>query len=358
MTQLHDVNIQSIQPIPSPREYQEKLPVTDEIAQTVARGRRDIAKVITGEDERLLVIVGPCSIHDLKAGREYAAKLKGVADEYRDRIVIAMRVYFEKPRTTLGWKGLVYDPHLNGSFDITSGLSMAREFLLTVGGMGILSATEFVDPITPQYIADLVSWAAIGARTVESQTHRQMASGLSMPVGFKNGTGGTIQIAVDAVVTAQEPHAFLGVDSNGRASIVMTKSNPYCHIVLRGGARGPNYDARSVAEAIALLEHAHVRTRLVIDCSHANANKDHNKQAIVFRNVLQQRLAGNMNIMGIMLESHLFPGSQKLDESNPSKLSYGVSITDPCIGWDETSHLLSEAYEALGAVQKVSAAGH
>ena len=355
MPQVRDVNIRSIQPLPTPLEYQERLPLTEEISERVARGRREIARILSGEDDRLLVITGPCSIHDPTAGLEYASRLKHMADRNQDRMLIVMRVYFEKPRTTVGWKGLLYDPHLNGSYDITRGLHIAREFLLKVAEMGLLAATEFVDPITPQYLADLVSWAAIGARTAETQTHRQMASGLSMPVGFKNGTGGSIQLAVDGVVAAQMPHAFLGVDSNGRASIVMTKGNPHCHIVLRGGSRGPNYDPDSVADAVTRLQASGVCPYLVVDCSHGNSNKDHTRQAVIFREVIGQRLAGNRNIVGLMLESHLFPSSQKLDQSNPSKLQYGVSITDACIGWEETTDLLAEAYEALGAAKGVKA---
>ncbi len=357
MPQLRDLNVKSIQPLPAPREFLERLPMTEAIAETVARGRREIADILSGRDSRLLVLAGPCSIHDIKAGAEYASRLKEVQERHKDRMLIVMRVYFEKPRTTVGWKGLVYDPHLNGTYDITYGLRLAREFLLKVGEMGMYAATEFVDPITPQYIADLVSWTAIGARTAESQTHRQMASGLSMPVGFKNGTGGSVQLAVDAVVTAQAPHAFLGVDSSGRASIVMTTGNADCHIVLRGGSRGPNYDTDSIADAVSRLKKAGVRTQLVVDCSHANSDKDHNRQGIVFRELLRQRLAGNRNVVGVMLESHLLPGSQKLDESNPSKLKYGVSITDACLGWDQTADLLAEAYETLSAAQPVGAKG-
>lgn len=354
MPQLRDTNIKNIQPLPSPNDYMERLPVTEKIASLVAQGRKEIAAIMSGHDDRLLIITGPCSIHDTKASLEYASRLKDVAAKYSDRLLVVMRVYFEKPRTTVGWKGLIYDPQLNGSCDITLGLGLAREFLLKVGDMGVLAATEFVDPITPQYIADLVSWAAIGARTVESQTHRQMASGLSMPVGFKNGTGGTIQIAVDAVVTAQEPHAFLGVDGNGRASIVMTKSNPDCHIVLRGGARGPNFDSKAVGEAVAMLQKAGVRTQLIVDCSHANSAKDYSRQAAVFRDVLAQRNAGNKNIAGVMLESHLFAGAQKLDEKNPTNLKYGVSITDACISWEENAELLAEAYKANPFVVSLS----
>jgi len=326
----------------------EKFPVTPQTAQLVADGREQVARILRGEDKRMLMITGPCSLHDVEAGYEYAKRLKTLTDEFQDRLLVVMRVYFEKPRTTVGWKGLIYDPHLNGSFDITTGLRMAREFLLQVGELGLLSSIEFVDPITPQYIADLYSWAAIGARTAESQTHRQMSSGLSMPVGFKNGTGGSIQLAADAVVAAQAVQAFLGVDAEGKASVVVTKGNPDTHIVLRGGSRGPNFDADSIADATERLQRAHLRTQLVVDCSHANCGKDHTKQRVAFNDLLEQRVAGNTNIVGMMLESHLFEGNQPLNESDPSSLKHGVSITDPCVGWEETVELLTTAYQALG----------
>ena len=355
MPEIHDLNIQSIEPLPTPAEFIERFPVTPEIAQLVSEGREEIAAILRGDKDRFLVIVGPCSIHDIESATEYAKRLKTLADSVDDRILVVMRVYFEKPRTTVGWKGLIYDPHLNGSFDITTGLGMARDFLLRVGGLGLLSAIEFVDPITPQYIADLISWAAIGARTAESQTHRQMASGLSMPVGLKNGTGGSVQLAVDGVVAAQAKQAFLGVDGNGKASTVVTKGNPDCHIVLRGGSRGPNFDADSVADAVDRLQRAGVSTELVVDCSHANCGRDHSKERVAFFDVLNQRLAGNANLVGVMLESHLNEGNQRLDESNPGALTYGVSITDPCINWEETEELLTTAHQALGSRQPVSA---
>ena len=348
MPQIHDLNIQSIEPLPTPVEFIEKFPITPQIAQLISDGREEIAGILRGEGDRLLVIAGPCSIHDVESGLEYATRLKKLADAVQDRILVVMRVYFEKPRTTVGWKGLIYDPHLNGSFDITTGLGMAREFLLRVSDLGLLSAIEFVDPITPQYIADLISWAAIGARTAESQTHRQMASGLSMPVGLKNGTGGSVQLAVDGVVAAQAKQAFLGVDANGRASTVVTKGNPDCHIVLRGGSRGPNYDADSVADAVDRLQRAGVSTQLVVDCSHANCGRDYTKERVAFFDVLDQRISGNSNLVGVMLESHLNEGNQRLDESNPGSLSYGVSITDPCINWEETEELLTSAHQKLG----------
>ncbi len=348
MPQIHDLNIQSIEPLPTPVEFIEKFPITPQVAQLVADGREEIARILRGEGDRLLVIAGPCSIHDVESGLEYATRLKKLADAVQDRILVVMRVYFEKPRTTVGWKGLIYDPQLNGSFDITTGLGMAREFLLRVSDLGLLSAIEFVDPITPQYIADLISWAAIGARTAESQTHRQMASGLSMPVGLKNGTGGSVQLAVDGVVAAQAKQAFLGVDANGKASTVVTKGNPDCHIVLRGGSRGPNYDADSVADAVDRLQRAGVSTQLVVDCSHANCGRDYTKERVAFFDVLDQRISGNSNLVGVMLESHLNEGNQRLDESNPGSLSYGVSITDPCINWEETVELLTSAHQKLG----------
>ena len=348
MPQIHDLNIQSIEPLPTPVEFIEKFPITPQIAQLVSDGREEVAGILRGEGDRLLVIAGPCSIHDVESGLEYATRLKKLADAVQDRILVVMRVYFEKPRTTVGWKGLIYDPHLNGSFDITTGLGMAREFLLRVSDLGLLSAIEFVDPITPQYIADLISWAAIGARTAESQTHRQMASGLSMPVGLKNGTGGSVQLAVDGVVAAQAKQAFLGVDANGRASTVVTKGNPDCHIVLRGGSRGPNYDADSVADAVDRLQRAGVSTQLVVDCSHANCGRDYTKERVAFFDVLDQRISGNSNLVGVMLESHLNEGNQRLDESNPGSLSYGVSITDPCINWEETEEILTSAHQMLG----------
>ena len=355
MTQLHNVNVERIEPLVSPRAFLEQYPATPAIAQLVVDGREQVARIIRGEDERMLMIVGPCSIHDMDAGLVYAQRLRELADEVSDRLLVVMRVYFEKPRTTVGWKGLVYDPNLNGSLDIERGLRMAREFLLQVGDLGLLTAIEFVDPITPQYLADLYSWTAIGARTAESQTHRQMSSGLSMPVGFKNGTGGSVQLAVDGVVAAQAAQGFLGVDSDGRASAVVTRGNANCHIVLRGGSRGTNFDAASIADAVERLEKARVCPRLIVDCSHANCGKDYTKQRIAINDVMEQRVAGNANIVGVMLESHLYEGNQALNESDPGSLRYGVSITDPCVGWEETVELLTGAYQALGAAKKAAA---
>ncbi|MEX0762083.1 MAG: 3-deoxy-7-phosphoheptulonate synthase [Dehalococcoidia bacterium] len=346
MRQTSNLNIESITPLEPPDAFLNRLPLTPEMTQTVANARDEIMEIISGRDDRMVMLIGPCSIHDEKAGLEYAERLARLADRVKDRMLVLMRVYFEKPRTTVGWKGLINDPNLNGTFAVTTGLERARSFMLKVLELGIPTATEWLDPVTPQYLTDIVSWGAIGARTVESQTHRQLASGLSMPIGFKNGTGGTVQIAIDAVTAAKTPHTFLSVDGYGRVSIVKTTGNPGGHIVLRGGAKGPNYDAKSVANAIELLDKAGENPYLMIDCSHANSNKDHKIQPIVFRDVMGQRLAGNKNIVGIMMESHLFEGNQKLG-SDPSTLEYGVSITDACVGWEETESLLMEAYEGL-----------
>jgi 3-deoxy-7-phosphoheptulonate synthase len=295
----------------------------------------------------MLMIVGPCSIHDPKAGMEYARCLAILAKEVQDRILIAMRVYFEKPRTTVGWKGYINDPNLNGTYDVKSGMAKAREFLLQVCEVGLAAATEFLEPFTPQYLGDLVAWGAIGARTTESQTHRLIASGLSMPIGFKNGTGGTVQIAVDGIVAARSEHVFLGIDDSGVASIVKTSGNPAGHLVLRGGKPGPNYDARSVASAQRMLEESGLKPHLIVDCSHDNSGKDHRRQPIVFEDIMRQRVRGNQGIVGLMLESHLHEGNQTLGD-DPSKLAYGTSITDACIGWEQTEDLVRGAFAALG----------
>jgi len=345
-SRIRDVRVESITPLAPPSDYWKRFPATPEIEDQVAGQRREIERVVSGEDDRMLMIVGPCSIHDTVAGLEYATRLRALADEVKDRILIVGRIYFEKPRTTVGWKGLINDPHLNGSSDVSTGLAKAREFLLQVCALGLPTATEWLEPFTPQYLGDLVAWGAIGARTTESQTHRLVASGLSMPIGFKNGTGGSIQIAVDGIVAARSRHVFLGIDDNGVASIVQTAGNPSAHLVLRGGKTGPNYDAESVAEAIGLLEEADLPPHLVIDCSHANANKDHRRQPIAFEDIMSQRLGGNKGIVGLMLESHLNAGSQSLDD--PSNLEYGVSITDPCVDWAETEGMLRKAHRELG----------
>ena len=340
-----DIRITDLKPLDPPRSFLESQPITPQIAKIVTETRTAIENIENGTDSRMMMLVGPCSIHDEKAGIEYAKKLYSIAQEVKDTILVVMRVYFEKPRTTVGWKGLINDPNLDGTFDIQSGLKRARAFLLQIGAIGLPSGTEFLDPFTPQYMADLISWGAIGARTTESQTHRQMASGLSMPIGFKNGTGGSCQIAVDAMVAARSAHAFLGIDLDGRASVVNTTGNKAQQLILRGGSAGPNYDEASVSSATSLLEAADLRRNVVIDCSHANSNKDHNRQPIVFREVIRQRTAGNSGVIGLMLESHLNEGNQSL--GNPADLKYGVSITDACINWETTKTLLREAHAIL-----------
>ena len=344
-----DVNVESTEPLISPVGLVEELPLTADVEAVVLEGRRQIQAVLRGDDPRFMVITGPCSIHDEVAGIEYAERLKELQEELSDRILFVMRVYFEKPRTTVGWKGMIYDPYLNDSFDIGEGLRRARRLLLKVGEMGIYTATEFLDPIVPQYLAGLVSWAAIGARTTESQTHRQMASGLSMPVGFKNGTDGDAQIAVDAMISAQSPHAFLGIDHFGQTCIVHTNGNPYGHLVLRGGRSGPNFGADAISAAQAQLNKAGVLSQVLVDCSHGNSNKDHTLQNIALNSIIEQRVAGNTDIIGCMLESNLNSGSQSINGSL-DELAYGVSVTDACIGWDETEELLRDAYAKLADV--------
>ncbi len=346
---ISDLHIKQIEALISPQQLQSEFPVSEEIATTIASGRDQIESILSGKDPRLLVIVGPCSIHDEKAALEYASRLKGLAENLNDQILVVMRVYFEKPRTSLGWKGLINDPNLDGSFDVAGGLSRARKLLLELASMGVLAATEFLDPITPQYFADLVSWAAIGARTTESQTHREMASGLSMPVGFKNGTDGNSQIAIDAMKTARAPHSFLGIDRQGQTCVVHTGGNPYGHLILRGGTGGPNYSETSVKDVQAKLENATLPHRIMVDCSHANSEKDHNRQPIAFHNVVAQRLSGNPDLVGLMVESHLHGGRQDLG-NDPSALKYGISITDACMSWEETEEMLTQAHKTLAAV--------
>jgi 3-deoxy-7-phosphoheptulonate synthase len=345
-----NLNVRALESLDPPNRYLERLPITPDIAELVTSTRADITRVLSGDDERFLIVVGPCSIHDEEAGIEYATKLCELRERVRDNLLVVMRVYFEKPRTTVGWKGLINDPNLDGTFDIANGLERARKFLLNVGTLGMPTATEFLDPFTPQYLADLVSWGAIGARTTESQTHRQMASGLSMPVGFKNGTGGSLQIAVDALVASKSQHAFLGIDSEGRAAVVHTSGNSGGHIILRGGTTGPNYDSESVAKAVSLLKAAGQEPTIVIDCSHANSYKDHRRQGGVCKDVIGQRIGGERAIVGVMIESHLNEGSQSLG-SHPDALEYGVSITDACVGWEETEQLLLYANEALAGAR-------
>lgn len=322
--------------------------MTEEANATVVEGRLTIQNILSHEDPRLLVVVGPCSIHDPAGAMEYARRLAELREEVKDSMYIVMRVYFEKPRTTVGWKGLINDPHLDGSYDIESGLKIARKLLLDVNELGVPAATEFLDPYVPQYIADLVSWAAIGARTTESQTHREMASGLSMPVGYKNATDGSLQVALDAMQAARQPHSFLGVDQEGYTAVVRTRGNRCGHVVLRGGRNGSNYDPESIAEAVAKLEKAGLPPALMVDCSHANSEKQHWRQDGVAREVVAQRTDGNDAIIGLMIESNLFEGNQPL-KGTLANLQYGVSITDACIAWDTTEKLLRDSAGELEA---------
>jgi 3-deoxy-7-phosphoheptulonate synthase len=322
------------------------LPLDEAATATIVAGRRAVERVLAGEDPRLLAVVGPCSIHDLDVAHDYAGRLKRLADRVADRLLVVMRVYFEKPRTTVGWKGLINDPHIDDSFDVATGLRMARGLLIEVAQMGLASATEFLEPITPQYIADTIVLGAIGARTTESPTHRQMASGLSMPVGFKNSTDGSLQAAVDAMQSARAAHSFLGIDNEGGTAVVSTTGNPWGVLMLRGGRSGSNYSAEVMEEARTKLEKAGLPARIIVDCSHANSGKDPRRQSVVWRDVLEQRLAGDRSIVGLMLESNIQPGSQPVSRDR-SQLQYGVSITDACIGWEETEALLLEAHAKL-----------
>jgi 3-deoxy-7-phosphoheptulonate synthase len=327
----------------SPDDVTRELPLSDHAADVVFRARQEIQALLEGRDPRKLVIVGPCSIHDPKAALEYAVRLLELRERVSDALVVVMRVYFEKPRTTVGWKGLINDPHLDGSNDIPAGIRAARGLLREIAELGLPAATEMLDPIIPQYIADLVSWSAIGARTTESQTHREMASGLSMPVGFKNGTDGSLGVAINAMIAASRAHSFLGVDGAGRVGVVRTAGNPHCHIVLRGGAAGPNYNALEVGKAIAALEKARVNSRVMIDASHDNSGKDPQRQPAVLSDVGAQIRSGEQRILGVMLESHLHAGRQELVDK--TTLTYGQSITDGCIGFDATCEVL-EAFAA------------
>lgn len=348
MLPTQDLNIGEFVRLKPPRAFKLDLPMTETCNHTVVEGRTTIQRILRQQDSRLLVVVGPCSIHDAKGAIEYAQKLARLRQELGDRLYMIMRVYFEKPRTTVGWKGLINDPHLDGSYDIETGLAKARRLLLDITEMGLPAATEFLDPIVPQYISDLVSWAAIGARTTESQTHREMASGLSMPVGFKNATDGTLQIAVDAMQAAQAPHSFLGIDQDGFTAIVRTKGNHFGHVVLRGGRARPNYDAESINDAMQALAQAGQNPSLMVDCSHANSNKQPAQQEEVARNVIAQRVAGNSALIGLMIESYLQEGTQPVP-TNPADLRYGVSITDACVSWPTTERILREAHQRLSA---------
>ena len=348
-----DLHVESIKPLVPPAILLEDLPLSDEGARAVSDWRAEIGRVLDQEDDRLLVVVGPCSIHDPAAAIEYAMRLRILTDELAPDLRIVMRVYFEKPRTTVGWKGLINDPYLDGSYRINEGLHIARKLLLDLVALGLPSGCEFLDPISPQFTSDLVSWGAIGARTTESQVHRELASGLSMAVGFKNGTGGGLQMAIDAVRAASHPHSFLGVTEQGLAGIVVTTGNAQCHVILRGGRQGPNYDATHVQRFLAMLRDQRLRPRVMIDCSHDNSGKDHLKQPLVTRDIAAQIGAGERGIVGVMIESFLLEGRQDLPKTEGAvdreQLVYGQSITDACVGWETTTALLRELAAAVRA---------
>ena len=350
MQSTHNWHIQATRPIITPRLLAESLPLTADVTKTVVSGRHAVQNILDGKDRRLLVVVGPCSIHDPVAAVDYARHLLPLRHEFADRMEIVMRVYFEKPRTILGWKGLINDPHLDGSCDIEAGLKVGRKLLLDIVGLGMPAGTEFLDPVVPQYLADLVSWAAVGARTTESQTHREMASGLSMPVGFKNGTDGSLETAVNAMKAARHAHSFLGIDPDGRTCIIQTTGNQWGHVVLRGGKHAPNYDERSIAEAVKHLHDAGLPGALIVDCSHANSGKKHTRQQTVWQHIIEQRVGGSKSVIGVMLESNLEEGAQPLG-TDLKQLRYGMSITDACLGWKDTEVLLRKGYEQLAGAR-------
>ena len=343
MKHTENLNIVDVFPLTSPKKLKEKLPVSENAADTVIQARNTIKRVLAGEERRLLMIVGPCSIHDPEAARDYALRLKKLAVEVSETILIVMRVYFEKPRTTVGWKGLINDPDLDGSHKINKGIELARKILLETNNLGLPCATETLDPITPQYLADLISWSAIGARTTESQTHREMASGLSMPVGFKNGTDGGLNVALNAMNSALQQHHFLGINPEGISSVIQTSGNPHVHLVLRGGNNGPNYDAVSVHIAADALASGGLPKAIMIDCNHANSGKDPSRQELVLRNTIMQIKDGDQSIIGTMIESNINGGNQLIKP----KMKYGVSVTDACLDWENTHRIILDAHTAL-----------
>ena len=345
-TSLENLRVVSQRALPPPSALHEEIPASAAVTQTVAAARRALADILDGRDPRLLVVVGPCSIHDPAAAMEYARRLKALADELAGQMLIVMRVYFEKPRTTVGWKGLINDPLMDDSFHIEDGMRLARQLLVDINALGMPCGTEALDPITPQYLGDLIAWSAIGARTTESQTHRELASGLSSPVGFKNGTDGNLDVALNAMLSAAQPHAFLGINGDGQVAVTQTRGNAFGHLILRGGTV-PNYDSVAVSEAEAALLASKLPVNIVVDCSHANSRKNHALQTLVLKDVVHQIADGNKAIKGVMMESNLFEGNQKL--GRPQDLRYGVSITDACLGWDTTAACLREAAARLRA---------
>ena len=346
---LENLNVLAQHTLLSPSALHDDVPASERATHTVSAARASVVNILQGRDPRLLVVVGPCSIHDLAAARDYAQRLKALADELQDQLFIVMRVYFEKPRTTVGWKGLINDPRMDDSFHIEEGLHLARQLLVDLNDMGLPCGTEALDPITPQYLGDLIAWSAIGARTTESQTHREMASGLSSPVGFKNGTDGNLDVALNAMLSAAQQHTFLGINGDGQVALTHTRGNAYGHLILRGGSV-PNYDSVAVAEAEGALLAAKLPVNIVVDCSHGNSRKNHALQSLVLKDVVGQIADGNTAIKGVMLESNLVEGSQKLGQ--PNGLRYGVSITDACLGWDATAAALREAAQRLRSLQR------
>jgi len=341
MERTDNLNIRELKPLVAPANLKREIPLSDACASVVSEGRRMVQDILVGDDPRPLVITGPCSLHERDASLEYARRLKALQDELGDSVLLVMRAYFEKPRTTIGWKGLLYDPGLDEGDDIDRGIHLSRRILCDIAEIGLPTATEILDPIVPQFLCDLVSWAAIGARTAESQIHRQMASGLSMPTGFKNATDGNLTTSIEAIGAALSPHAFLGINHEGKASIALTRGNPYGHVVLRGGKDGPNYQSEYVAFVEVLLAKAGIATGVIVDCSHDNSGKDHTRQREAFLDVVEQRRAGSRTAVGLMLESFLEPGRQNISP-RPEDLRYGLSVTDACIGWDETEELIRE----------------
>jgi 3-deoxy-7-phosphoheptulonate synthase len=339
---LENINVTSFAPMPTPAELHAKLPLTDAASATVTQGREDLRAILDRKDKRLFVVVGPCSIHDPVAGLDYARRLKALQEEVKDTMLLVMRVYFEKPRTTTGWKGYINDPFMDDSFRVDIGMEKARQFLLDVCELGLPTATEALDPISPQYLGDLIAWTAIGARTTESQTHREMSSGLSTPVGFKNGTDGDISIAINAILSAANPHAFLGINGEGNVAVVRTRGNAYGHVVLRGGDGRPNYDSVSVTIAEQALAKAKLPANIVVDCSHANSYKKPELQPLVMTDVINQLVHGNKSLVGVMIESNIEAGNQKIP-ADLSELKYGCSVTDGCIDWDTTAQMLRAA---------------
>ncbi len=355
VAQTENLNIVAQEHMPSPVEIKEQLPLSELAASTVLKGRRTLQAILDREDPRMFVVVGPCSIHDPVAGLDYAKRLKALADELSDALVLVMRVYFEKPRTATGWKGYINDPYMDDSFRIDEGMAKARQFLQDVNELGLPAATEALDPIAPQYYGDLVSWTAIGARTAESQTHREMASGLSTPVGFKNGTDGSLDAAINGIVSAASPHSFLGINGNGRSAVLRTRGNPYGHVVLRGGGGRPNYDTVSINLAEKALAKAELPVNIVVDCSHANSWKNPEYQPLVMRDVIHQIREGNSSVVGTMIESFIEAGNQKIP-ADLSQLKYGCSVTDACVSWETTVDMLRQARETLRGILPTRAA--